>query len=127
MLKYALIFALFTHLIGINAVAKEQFVCNTNKHTAVINLQRTGEFRYMSWNKPKNISQIPDMVVHNGEEIVEGTGICRYILWKFTNGNVQYHVSTLGCGGDIMPPKNAIGDLSVYINGELKKTWWCFD
>jgi hypothetical protein len=107
-----------------SAFALEEFVCKTTKHTIIVNQLSSGELRYRAWNKPKGIREKPDMLVRGGAETVEGTGPCRYALWSFTNGNVEYLVDTLGCT-ETVPPAGIIGRLSVYIDGGLKKTWWC--
>ncbi len=116
--------AFLSFLFCTSAFASQQFVCNTSKHTAIVNLLPSGEYRYMAWNKPRSITKEPDMVVFAGVETVEGTGPCRHTVWTFNNGKVQYSVSTLGCTED-KPLQNANGQLSVYINGEHKKSWWC--
>lgn len=127
MLKRITLLMLLSFVINSHAFSMERFVCNTSKHTIIVNQTQSGEFLYRAWNKPKSTTEIPDMRVSNGLEQVEGTGVCRYIMWTFSNGNVEYIVRTLGCGGDVMPPKNTKGDLAVYINGQLKKTWWCIN
>ena len=117
--------ALLGSLFCTNSFASQEFVCNTVKHTAIVNLLPSGEYRYMAWNKPKSITKEPDIVVFAGVETVEGTGPCRHIVWIFNNGNVQYNVSSpIGCT-EAEPPLNANGQLSVFINGEHKKSWWC--
>ncbi len=108
-----------------NAFASEQFVCKTSQHTVTVNLLSSGKYQYKSWNKPKSITEKPDMVVDRGEEVIEGTGVCRYKRWEFNKGNVQYIVSTPVTCTETIPPPNATGQLSVFINGVHKKSWWC--
>jgi hypothetical protein len=126
MLKYSVI-AFVSWLCYVcpgSAAALEEFVCKTSKHTVIVDLQPSGEWRYRSWNKPKDTHEKPDRLVLGGEETVEGTGPCRYATWSFSNGNVEYVVNTLGCT-ETIPPAGTVGELSVYIDGDLKKTWWC--
>jgi len=107
-------------------IAEQVFVCQTKKHTVVIDSLPDDDFSYKAWNKPKSIESEPDIALANGAEEVEGTGPCRHIVWKFTNNSVEYVVEKgLGCT-ESDPPKDAIGSLSVYENGDQKATWWCF-
>lgn len=109
-----------------NAISGELFLCKTSKHTVAINSLASGEYQYKAWNKPKSITEKPDLVLVGGKEITEGTGVCRHTRWDFDNNNVQYEVSTPVACTESIPPENATGQLSVFINGEVKKSWWCF-
>lgn len=111
-------------LASAGAWASEVFVCNTERHAVVVDTLPSGEYCYRSWNKPRGVAEEPDLTVLHGEEAIEGTGPCRHTVWYFTNGNVRYSVSTLGCTEDD-PPENASGELSVSVNGEHRKSWWC--
>jgi hypothetical protein len=113
---------IFAHTLP--AYANEEFICNTNKHTAIVNQLPSGEYRYLAWNNPKDITSNPDIAVYKGEKLYEGTGSCAHVLWKFTNKNVEYLVGEIGCT-ESEPPKGANGRLSVFINGEHKQSWWC--
>ena len=126
MLNY-IIFLVVGSFVFSNTLAAEQFACRTSKHTVTINLLLSGAYQYTAWNKPKKISDEPDMVVVGGEEIIEGTGVCRYTRWEFNNSTVQYIVSTpVTCTEAITPP-NVTGQLSVFVNDEYKKSWWCVE
>lgn len=124
MLRY-LLFLTFGSFVFSNALASEKFVCETSKHTVTINLLPSGKYQYTAWNKPKRITEKPDMVVVGGEEITEGTGVCRYTRWEFNNANVQYVVSTPATCMEATPPPNATGQLSVFIDETHSKSWWC--
>lgn len=126
MLRY-LLFLTFASFVFSSAVASERFVCKTSKHTATVNLLPSGKYQYMAWNKPKRIAEEPDMVVIGGEEITEGTGVCRYTRWEFNKGNVQYIVSTPVTCTEAIPPPNATGQLSVFIDQKHSKSWWCIE
>ncbi|RUR32502.1 hypothetical protein ELY33_06105 [Vreelandella andesensis] len=110
-----------------NAVASETFVCNTSEHTVFVNATPSNEFHYTAWNKPKSITDEPDMLVVGGEEITEGTGVCRTTRWEFNNSNVKYIISTPMACGVKMPPPNATGQLSVLINDRHIQSWWCLE
>lgn len=124
MLKY-LMPLIIGSLVVPNLIASQQFVCETSKHTVTIDLLPSGQYQYMAWNKPKSIAEKPDMVVVGGKEKNEGTGICRHSRWEFNKGNVQYIVSRPVTCTESIPPSNTTGQLSVFINGEHKKSWWC--
>ena len=126
MFKRFLVVSLLSCLCYVNAFAEERFFCDAAKHTVIVSTTSSGEYLYRAWNKPKHITQKPDMEIIGGTEVVEGTGPCRYAAWSFAKGNVQYVVSTLGCT-EAMPPAGATGSLAVYIDGELRKSWWCMN
>ena len=120
------IFTLSIYLGSGSAYAERDFVCNTVKHTAIVDRLTSEDYRYRVWDKPKSITQQPDKIVLGGQETVEGMGPCRHIRWTFTTGSVEYAVSTLGCTESI-PPEGVTGKLSVFVDGEHKKSWWCVE
>lgn len=125
MLK-SLIILIIGSFVFSTAAASEKFACSTSKHTVIVTLLPSGNYQYRAWNKPRSITEKPDVLIVGGEEITEGTGVCRYTRWEFTSNNVRYIVSkSVTCTQDF-PPPNAIGQLSVFINGEHRKSWWCF-
>jgi len=126
MLKYLIVFIIGSFVFS-TAVASEKFACKTSKHTVIVSLLPSGDYQYTVWNKPKSIAGKPDVLIVGGEEITEGTGVCRYTRWEFNSGNVQYIVSTPVTCTEAIPPPDAIGQLSVFINGEHRKSWWCFE
>lgn len=125
MLNY-LVFIMIGSLLFSNAWAAEKFVCKTSTHTVKINPLPSGQYKYTAWNQPKNMTDKPDMVLTRGKQIIEGTGVCRYTRWEFNNGNTQYVVRTPVTCTESIPPANAIGELSIFINDELKQSSWCF-
>lgn len=114
-------------LVFSNALATEEFVCRTSKHTAIVDRLPSGDFQYRVWNRPKPPTDKPDMVVVSGKRFTEGTGVCRYRGWEFDNGKVQYLISTPVACTEEIPPANASGRLSVFIAGEHRKSWWCLE
>ncbi|HAA45762.1 MAG: hypothetical protein XD36_0971 [Halomonas sp. 54_146] len=110
-----------------NVVASETFVCNTSEHTVFVNSAHSNEFHYTAWNKPKSITEEPDVLVVGGEEITEGTGVCRTTRWEFNNSNIQYIIRTPVACAENIPPPNATGRLSVFINDKHIKSWWCLE
>ncbi|MGE8539149.1 MAG: hypothetical protein ACN6NI_07680 [Acinetobacter sp.] len=112
-------------LLFSNAWAAEKFVCKTSTHTVLINPLSSGQYKYTAWNKPKNMADKPDLVIMRGKQLIEGTGACRYTRWEFNHGNTQYVLSTPVTCTESIPPANAIGELSIFINDALRKSSWC--
>jgi hypothetical protein len=108
------------------AHAAQLFQCNARQHQIVIDGDpATERFRYRAWKRPKPISAPPDMDVATGTQDYEGTGPCRYHFYRFKSGKVEYRVAdSIGCT-ETWPPKDAIGQLTVLIGGEVKSSQWC--
>ena len=81
--------------------------------------------RYRAWNRPKDRGQKPDMEAKPGEVVVEGTGACRYTSYRFKTGNVVFEVSDSAACAEERPPVNAVGQLAVLIDGQVKSQYWC--
>ena len=120
-----------TCLFGGQAFAQtesEVFKCVTEKHTIVISEPAKGTYHYRSWNKPKAVSDKPDMDLKSTS--LETSGDCqRY--YKFKTGKVEFEVtnqwSCMGKGE--YPPasaEGATGDLYVKVGGELKNHYYCY-
>lgn len=124
MLNY-LVSIIIGSLVFSNALAAEKFVCKTSTHIVTINPLSAGQYKYTAWNKPKSMTDKPDMVIMKGKQIIEGTGVCRYTRWEFNNSNTKYVVSTPVTCTESIPPSNAIGELSIFINDEFRKSSWC--
>ena len=103
------------------------FKCNTERHIVLVTQIDTNTYNYKSWNKPNEMSTEPNMNLTQANVMsIEGTGECRYVIYKFSNSKVVYEVRNgTGCYGEIVPPENAIGSLNVFINDELKSNYWC--
>ena len=66
------------------------FVCDTPKHQIIIDSDQQIQYRYRAWNKPKAISEPPDMEVDAGKLDMLGTGPCVHDEWKFTKGKTTF-------------------------------------
>jgi hypothetical protein len=108
------------------APAAPLFQCNTQKHQIVIDGDPAAErLRYRVWNRPRSRLATPDLDIASGDEVVEGTGVCRYRYYRFQSGHAEYRVADgLGCT-ETMPPKDAVGQLTVLIDGEVMSNQWC--
>lgn len=125
------IFFLVSTITNEAAFAQSQsdlFKCLTEKHTIIISEDTKGTYHYRSWNKPKTVSDKPDMDLKS--MALETSGNCqRY--YKFKTGKVEFEVtnqwSCLSKGES--PPAGAdgaTGDLYVRIGGELKSHYYCY-
>jgi hypothetical protein len=127
MIKNTLLIASLLFSINVNA-QKIAFSCNTEKHTILIFQIDSDSYQYRSWNKPKPMSDKPDMDLKSKN--IDSVGSCqRY--YKFKTGKVEFEVtnqwSCLGKGET--PPeaaKGAIGDLYVRSSGEVKSHYYCY-
>lgn len=102
------------------------FTCITEKHTIFIDKIDSNNYRYRSWNKPKNSDSKPDMELKSKDIKVEGTGACRYTIFSFKTGKVEFLVDDGVSCVETAPPENAIGNLTVLINEEVKSSYFCF-
>lgn len=105
--------------------SKIAFVCETRKHRIVIEVRgEDSKLRYRAWNRPKPLSDKPDLDISEGQAGWEGSGVCATPTWKFPAGKSIIEVSGLACGpGD--EPAGAIGMLTV-TTGESVQSYYCF-
>lgn len=91
---------------------------------------------YQSWNKPKQVGQgKPDLEIHRGEFRkfnTNATGVyCSGGMYGFDKGNLSI-VIQWGLVTDNRkcfqkrPPRNAGGDLTIFINGKQKDHYWLY-
>ena len=103
------------------------FVCNAEKHRIIVDGAPGGAVRYRAWNRPRLLSETPDLEIPNGKGSVEGTGPCKYRLWKFNRGGTEYTVSELSaCGEPNSTPQGARGTLDVTAGGKSIAHFWCY-
>ena len=107
------------------ATGKIEFICETDKERIVIDTGAIGAPRYRTWNKPRALTDKPDLEIPNGDQQVEGTGVCAYSVWTFTSGATKVIAEGLGCFGD-SPPKGAKGRLRWSIKDAPPTNLWCF-
>jgi len=104
-----------------------KYICQTQTHRVVVDAPSGGELRYRAWNKPRAISEKPDLEILGGKDSFEGSDICAYPVWTFKNGQTTYRAQgALGCYGEIEPPKDATGRLVVTVPGKPDEEAWCF-
>jgi hypothetical protein len=102
------------------------YTCETKTHRIAIEDLNNGKYRYRSWNKPKALSEPPDIDISDGTVHFEGTGVCTYGVYSFKKGDAEYTIDDgLGCT-DGSEPKQATGDLHVAVAGKAVTQAWCF-
>ena len=100
------------------------FVCDAGRHRVVID--SAGErLRYRAWNRPRPLTEAPDLELVGGVAASGGTTPCTATDWTFRNGESTYRVEELACAeagaGDA-----ATGELTVETAGEPPMRWWCY-
>lgn len=102
------------------------FICETPKHRVVVDSIGNSRFRYRAWNKPRPITDKPDLELAGTDDTYtsEGTGPCRYSIWTFSSGTTEFSVSELGCT-EGPPPEGSVGRLSVQKDGRPLGDYWC--
>lgn len=103
-----------------------EFACNTERDRLIIDANKDGTVRYRAWNKPRSISDKPDIEVPSGTERVEGTDPCTHAMWTFRHSNTEFVVSELGCNEVNSVPAGATGEHVVSVDGKQEQRWWCY-
>lgn len=70
---------------SVNQWESNVFVASSKNLLVRVDRLANGDLRYASWSKGRPISQKPDLVILNGEEVHEGT--LGSTFWAFTNNN----------------------------------------
>ena len=107
------------------AAQAAEFTCHAKSHTVIIETSANDRFEYRSWGNKKSLSDAPDLVLRNGSLQIDGTGACRARTWTFRSGGYEYAVLDSAACSEKMPPKDAVGRLTVSLKGETKADWWC--
>jgi hypothetical protein len=106
--------------------SKIEFVCNADKHRIVIDAPG-GTLRHRPWNRPRPLSETPDLEIAAGKQRFEGTGPCTYEVWTFSRGATEYSVGGLSaCSPDSGQPPDARGTLEVTAAGKTLAHSWCY-
>lgn len=90
-----------------------ELVCETDKQRVVIDRQNSA-LRFRAWNKPKALTDKPDLLANDGEDSYEGTGFCTYKIWNFSSGQMSLSLAeSSACGPDDVSDKNSTLELSL--------------
>jgi hypothetical protein len=105
------------------------YLCQTQTHRIVVDAVAGGELRYRAWNKPRAVSEAPDLTLTKGESTIEGNR-CGDPVYTFKNGATEYRVEgSLSCYPTLetyAPPKGATGRLEVTVAGKPAAVSWCY-
>lgn len=103
------------------------YVCQTERHRVVVDTALGGAFRYRAWNKPHPVTGKPDLEIVDGKGSFEGSNVCAIPVWTFKSGTATYTVNgSVGCWGEVEPPKEATGQLKVEVGDKPSVEDWCF-
>lgn len=104
------------------------YVCVTQTHRIVVDTLAGGVLRYRSWNRPRPVTEVPDLEIARGDGTFEGTDLCAVPIYTFKSSAAVYRVEGgLGCTGDSDgPPKDATGRLEVSVSGHATVDSWCY-
>jgi hypothetical protein len=108
--------------------SKINYVCQTQTHRIGVDTVAGGVLHYRAWNKPRHVTESPDLEMAKGDGSFEGTGLCAYPVYTFRNGATAYRVEGgLGCFGlaDGVP-NEATGRLEVTVAGKPPTDSWCY-
>jgi len=75
---------------SVNQWESNVFVASSKNLLVRVDRLANGDLRYASWSKGRPISQKPDLVILNGEEVHEGT--LGSTFWTFANNNWKYTI-----------------------------------
>lgn len=67
-----------------------ELTVTSEKHLIRIDMMDNGRLRYASWNKPKGISDKPDLIIQNGQQEFDGS--IGNISYVFKNGDWVYRM-----------------------------------
>lgn len=102
----------------------------TDRHSIRI-IERNGGYTYQAWKQPKSLDEgKPDLQVTKGWATQIGRNQCGTDKLTFKNGNLTMDVLAVtndnrGCFAS-NPPNDAVGELTIYINGEKKDHYWMY-
>ncbi len=104
-----------------------EFACNADKHRVIVDALGHGAPRYRAWTKPHSLTEKPDLEIAGGKRDIEGSGVCAYVIWKFTSDGTEFDVDQpQTCYEESHPPPaDSTGMLEVSVPGKPTVSWWC--
>jgi len=116
-----------THSAKTKITGRVEFVCDAEKHRVIVDTEANWAPHYRAWNKPRSLTEKPDMDIPNGRRDYEGSGACAYTIWTFSSGATKFVVHGQGgCYEDShQPPAGTRGRLEVLMPGKPDVSWWC--
>ena len=55
----------------------------------------------------------------------EGSGVCRYAIWRFNYGG-KMHIKTQGCYGEVDVPEASVGEIVIDEPRDYSKSFFCY-
>lgn len=101
------------------------FVCDAAKHRVILDVGDDRKVRYRAWNKPRAVTELPDLELSPAEVTAEGTTPCVAATWTFRRGDSEYQLSEIGCGGSF-DVAGEVGSLTVSVGGKVQAQWPCY-
>jgi len=81
----------------LNAEVKSNIIhCENEKFIIKVDNLKNGDIRYISWDKPKSISDQPNMVLYNGKVEQQGTGGGYHYVFKSGEWNYIIENNLMG-------------------------------
>jgi hypothetical protein len=116
-----------THSSKTQIAHRVEFVCDADKHRVIVDTEASGAPHYRAWNKPRSLTEKPDLEISKGKKDYEGSGRCAQIIWTFTSGVTKFVVEGPGgcCEDSHQPPADTRGRLEVSTAGKPAVSWWC--
>ena len=104
--------------------SKINYICQTQTHRIVVDIVAGGELRYRAWNKPRPLTEVPDLEIAKGDGTFEGTNVCAIPIYTFKKDAAVYRVEGgMGCDSG---PNDATGRLEVTVNDKQAVDSWCY-
>lgn len=101
-----------------------EFTCTTEQHRIIVDVNKEGVHRYRAWNRPRLVTEKPDLVLSSGTREVDGTYPCTHSIWTFQRGDTTFVLSEPGCVDDV--PPGATGTLEVQGGDKQALETWCY-
>ncbi len=110
------------------SVPEIEYVCRTEKHSIMVDLEPNNVLRYRAWDAGHSILGKPDLELTGGKAQFGGTGVCAVPFWTFKSGPYSYEVDgAIGCyNSNHPPPQDATGNLTISRHGEVVSSTWCY-
>jgi hypothetical protein len=112
-----------TAAAGERIAPRVEFVCRAASLRAIVDVDGSGVYRYRAWNRPKALSDTPDLAVASGTRDYEGTGACGHPVWSFETGADTIAVLGKGCTPDA---ETSTGNLLITRGAKVLQRMDCY-
>jgi hypothetical protein len=101
---------------------KIEFTCGAKLQRLIVDSDSAGKLRLRAWERPRSLSEKPDLEIAGGEWDVQGTSSCASASWTFRTPATAILLRQRSCQEG---PDDALGILEVTRDGATGE-WWCF-